>query len=107
MAEDAQSTAEKTTAPPRNKVASARAFAKAHGGSARAVVENIGQSGARVVLIGEDGTFGDVVVGTAEQATALVEQLEELSAHEWDTETTGQLAISTEHRKRMAGPRAR
>lgn len=107
MAEDAQSTEGKTSAPARKAVETARGFVKEHGGSARAVVENIGQAGTRVVLIGEDGAFGDLVVNGVEQGQELIEQVDGLTGSEWDTETTGQLRISAEHRKRMAGPRAR
>lgn len=107
MAEDAQSTEDKTSAPARKAVQAAREFVKAHGGSARAVVENIGQAGTRVVLVGEDGAFGDLVVDGVEQGAELVEQVDGLTGAEWDTETTGQLRISPQHRKRMAGPRAR
>jgi hypothetical protein len=102
-----ESTEDKTSAPSRRAVETARQFAKAHGGSARAVVENIGQAGTRVVLIGEDGTFGDLVVDGVDQGAQLVEQVEGLTGSEWDTETTGKLQISAAHRKRMAGPRAR
>ncbi|CAG7633797.1 hypothetical protein [Actinacidiphila bryophytorum] len=47
------------------------AFAKKHGG-ADAGVEYLGRRGARVVLVGQDGEWGDVVAPTYEQARAAV-----------------------------------
>ncbi|MER7011291.1 hypothetical protein ABT324_07670 [Saccharopolyspora sp. NPDC000359] len=98
---------EETTAPAPKAIATAEAFVAAHGKSARAVVENLGQVGARVVLIGADGRFGDVVVPDVATGNALVEAVEGLSAHEWDGETVAAVKIGAEHRRKMAGPRAR
>ena len=103
-------TAEKEGAGPelaRDTVATATAFVGEHGGSARAVVENLGRAGARVVLIGEDGMFGDLLVPGVAHGAALVEAVEGLSAAEWDNETTAALKIGSRHRHRMAGPRSR
>lgn len=96
-----------TPSAPKRAVSAATAFAKAHGGSARAVVENMGQAGTRIVLVGEDGMLGDVVVANVATAEAVVEAVETLTAAEWDAETTSALKIGAEHRRRMAGPRAR
>lgn len=92
------------TAPPK-AVATAKSFAQQHGGSARAVVENIGNAGARIVLIGEDGALGDVLVTDVATGDAVVAAAE-LTASEWDGETTAALQIGPEHRRKMAGPRA-
>ncbi|MCF6523376.1 hypothetical protein [Streptomyces sp. JJ36] len=49
------------------------AFAAAHGGAAEGQISYLGQRGARIVLVAEDGTWGDLVApsrGLAEQATA-------------------------------------
>ena len=62
-----------------SQAAAARKFVKAHGPS-RAVVENIGRAGARVVLVGADGALGDVVVPSPESGEALVEAVENLDA---------------------------
>ncbi|WP_188989171.1 hypothetical protein [Saccharopolyspora thermophila] len=98
---------EQTTAPSPKAVAAAKAFVGAHGGSARAVVENLGRAGARVVLIGEDGLFGDVVVPDVTAGAALVEAVAGLTAHEWDGDTVAAMKIGAAHRRKMAGPRAR
>lgn len=98
---------EETTAPARKAIAAAKAFVSAHGDSTRAVVENLGQPGARVVLIGQDGRIGDVVVPDVATGNALVEAVEGLSAHEWDADTVAAVKIGAAHRRKMAGPRAR
>lgn len=108
MADEAESTeAQNKPEPSQKAVTTARAFVSAHGGSARAVVENLGQPGARVVLVGEDGAFGDVMVDAVATGEALVDAVDGLTAHGWDTETAGALKIGAPHRRRMAGPRAR
>ncbi len=98
---------EQQAAPSPKAIATASAFVREHGGSARAVVENLGRAGARIVLIGEDGAFGDVLVPDVPTGTALVEAVEGLTAHEWDADTVAALKIGPAHRRRMAGPRAR
>ncbi|PRW65261.1 hypothetical protein [Actinopolyspora mortivallis] len=93
--------------PPRRSVEAARRFVSRHGGSARAVVENLGRGGARIVLIGEDGSLGDVMVADPATGEAVVEAVDGLESGEWDSETAAALTIGPDHRRRMAGPRAR
>ncbi|GLZ36976.1 hypothetical protein Acsp05_06010 [Actinokineospora sp. NBRC 105648] len=81
---------------------SAAAFVAAHGKPARAVVENIGRAGARVVLVGADGALGDVIVAGVEVGAALVERVEGLEAGEWDRETVAATKIGAGHRRKMA-----
>lgn len=85
---------------------SAKEFVAAHGDSARAVVENLGQAGARVVLVGEDGLLGDVMVPNVAAGQELVAKLPDTEAAEWDRETTSAVKIGSAHRRKMAGPRA-
>ncbi|MGW1676250.1 hypothetical protein [Saccharopolyspora sp. NPDC002376] len=92
---------EETTAPAPKAIATAKAFVCVHGDSARAVVENLGQAGARVVLVGEDGRFGDVMVPDVATGNALVEAVEGLTAHEWDGETVGAMKVGAAHRRTM------
>lgn len=93
---------EKTTpTATRQQVASARAFAKAHGTPVHAVVEPIGRSGARVVLVGNDGALGDVVVPSVETGTALIDAVEDLRKSDWDSDTVGAATIGSAHRRRM------
>lgn len=77
-------------------------FLTAHGKTARAVVEPIGRAGARIVLVGEDGAMGDLVLPSVEAATEVVSSVRGLEAAEWDRETTAQLKIGSAHRKKMA-----
>lgn len=100
-------TEQKTSAPSKQALASVTSFVREHGGSARAVVENLGQAGVRVILVGGDGKLGEVLVPTAEVAAALIAEVDGVTAGEWDAETTGALKIGAVHRRRMAGPRAR
>ncbi|MFE6617144.1 hypothetical protein [Amycolatopsis sp. NPDC057786] len=101
MAETEEKT--ETAAPTSRQVAAARDFVKRHGKPSRAVVENIGRIGARVVLVGADGALGDVVVASVAAGDALVEAVEDLEPAEWDSETVKATKIGAEHRRRMAG----
>ncbi|WP_440900606.1 hypothetical protein [Actinosynnema sp.] len=83
-------------------VRAASAFVAAHGKPSRAVVENIGRAGARVVLVGADGAMGDVVLPDVETAEKVVAAVADLDAAEWDRETTEALKIGPEHRRKMA-----
>ncbi|MEV4053384.1 hypothetical protein AB0J55_19515 [Amycolatopsis sp. NPDC049688] len=95
---------EETVAPPSGaQLGAARKFVKAHGKPAKAVVENIGRAGARVVLVGADGALGDVVVPSVATGEALVEAVEDLAPATWDAETVKQAKIGPEHRRKMAG----
>jgi len=96
-------TSEETVAPSSAQLTAARKFVKAHGKPSRAVVENIGRAGARVVLVGADGALGDVVVPSVATGEALVEAVEDLSPATWDAETVKQTKIGPEHRRKMAG----
>ncbi|MEU2064412.1 hypothetical protein [Streptomyces sp. NPDC013455] len=78
------------------------AFAKAHGG-AEGQVAHIGERGARIVLVGEDGGWGDLVAPTyaiAEQAVAL----SGITVHEdFDGEFAAKVTTGPYEWKRMAG----
>ncbi|SDK17703.1 hypothetical protein SAMN04487820_10598 [Actinopolyspora mzabensis] len=95
------------TRPPKRAVATAAEFVSRHGGSARAVVENLGKGGARIVLIGPDGALGDVLVPDPTSGEAVVEAVEGLDSGDWDAETAAALTIGPAHRRKMAGARAR
>ncbi|MCP2170253.1 hypothetical protein LX83_007144 [Goodfellowiella coeruleoviolacea] len=82
-------------------------FVAAHGAPARAVVERLGRAGARVVLVGADGALGDVVVPDVATGEAVCAAVPDLKLTEWDRDTTAAVTIGAEHRRRMAGPRAR
>lgn len=91
------------SAPPQKAVKSATGFVGQHGGSARAVVENLGhQAGARIVLVGDDGALGDVLVADVATAESVVGAVEGLQLSDWDADTTAALQIGPEYRRRMA-----
>lgn len=98
---------EKTIAPTSRQLAAAREFLAQHGKPSKAVVENIGNAGARVVLVGADGAMGDVIVPAVATGEALVEAVEDLEPAEWDTATINVTRIGAAHRRKMAGPRAK
>ena len=80
-------------------------FVRAHGkpGTAvRAVVEPIGRSGARIVLVGADGAMGDVMAKDVEAATKAVEAVDNVEQAEWDRETIASTKIGPAHRRKMA-----
>ncbi|WP_026423972.1 hypothetical protein [Actinokineospora inagensis] len=85
-----------------DSVRSAEAFVAAHGKPSRAVVENIGRAGARVVLVGADGAMGDLIVSDVEAGAALVAGIDGLEAAEWDRETVAATRIGAQHRAKMA-----
>jgi len=106
VAENNEESAQAGT-PTAGQLAAARKFVAEHGKPSKAVVENIGRAGARVVLVGADGALGDVIVKGPAAGAALVEAVADLEAAEWDAATVGATVIGAEHRRRMAGPRAR
>lgn len=106
LADVAEETEQTPPAPTGRQLAAARDFVARHGKPSRAVVENIGRIGARVVLVGADGALGDVIVPAPETGTALVEAVEDLEPAEWDSETVKATKIGAAHRRKMAGPRA-
>lgn len=98
---------EKTKAPTAAQLKAARRFVSEHGTPSKAVVENVGRAGARVVLVGADGALGDVFVPAPSTGEALVAAVTDLEPADWDAETVNATRIGPEHRRRMAGPRAR
>jgi hypothetical protein len=51
-----------------------RSFAASHGGGAQGQVSYLGQRGARIVLVGENGEWGDLVAPTRRVAEQAVER---------------------------------
>ncbi|OAH16073.1 hypothetical protein [Streptomyces jeddahensis] len=78
------------------------AFAKAHGG-AEGQIAYVGQRGARIVLVGEDGGWGDLMAPTYEIAERAVEK-SGISRHEaFDGEFAAKVKTGPYEWKRMAG----
>jgi len=78
------------------------AFSKAHGG-AEGQVAYIGQKGARIVLVGEDGGWGDLVAPTYAIAEDAVKKAG-ITVHEtFDGEFAAKVKTGPYEWKRMAG----
>ncbi|MZE75440.1 hypothetical protein GTW93_41860 [Streptomyces sp. SID5789] len=77
-------------------------FSKAHGG-AEAQVAYLGERGARIVLVGEDGAWGDLVARSHETARQAVEK-SGLTVHEdFDGEFAAKVTTGRYEWSRMAG----
>jgi hypothetical protein len=88
--------------PTKGQLKATREFIAQHGKPAKAVVENLGRAGARVVLIGADGALGDVVVEDLQLGEALVNAVADLDSAKWDPTTVNAVTIGPLHRRRMA-----
>ncbi len=80
-----------------------RAFVAAHGGAGAAVVEPIGRVGVRIVVVAEDGTYGDAVAPSADTAAAMCRRAGIAVADGWTRELSAKVAPSPADRRRMAG----
>ncbi|MGW2097476.1 hypothetical protein ACWCPX_07145 [Streptomyces olivaceoviridis] len=78
------------------------AFSKAHGG-AEGQVAHIGERGARIVLVGEDGGWGDLVAPTYEIAEKAVEKAGVTVHESFDGEFAAKVRTGPYEWKRMAG----
>jgi hypothetical protein len=77
-------------------------FAKAHGG-AEGQVAYIGERGARIALVGEDGEWGNLVAPTMEIAEQAVQE-SGITVHEsFDGEFAAKVKTGRYEWKRMAG----
>ncbi|MFF2020289.1 hypothetical protein ACFVW2_00550 [Streptomyces sp. NPDC058171] len=78
------------------------AFAAAHGG-AEGQVAHLGRKGARIVLVGADGAWGDLVVPSCEVAAAVVARAG-ITVHEaFDGEFAARVRTGPYEWSRMAG----
>ncbi|MDQ0944327.1 hypothetical protein [Streptomyces sp. V1I1] len=78
------------------------AFAKAHGG-AEGQLAYLGQMGTRIVLVGEDGTWGDLVAPSHDIAQAAAEKAG-ITLHEsFDGEFAAKVRTGPYEWTRMAG----
>lgn len=79
----------------------ARQFVAAHGKPVSVVVQNLGRTGSRMVLIAPNGRIGDVIVADVATGNAVIEAEEDLQAAEWDSETVGRTTIGPARRRNM------
>ncbi|MFF3347966.1 hypothetical protein [Streptomyces sp. NPDC002779] len=78
------------------------AFSKAHGG-AEGQVAYLGERGARIVLVGEDGAWGDLVAPTYAIAEQAVRQAGITVHEEFDGEFAAKVKTGPYEWSRMAG----
>ncbi|MCX4833278.1 hypothetical protein OG785_27345 [Streptomyces sp. NBC_00006] len=78
------------------------AFAKAHGG-AEGQLAYIGEHGTRIVLVGEDGGWGDLVASTYEVAQKAVEKAGITVHEDFDGDFAAKVETGPYEWKRMAG----
>lgn len=69
----------------KNLVSGIKGFAGEHGG-AKAVIEYLGRRGARVVLVGNDGGWGDLVAPSTDVARAACEEAGVPVENGWERE---------------------
>jgi hypothetical protein len=76
-------------------VAGVRSFAAAHGG-ATAVIEYVGRRGARIVLVGQDGAWGDHFAESTDMARAACVRAGVNVENEWERELIEQMRPSND-----------
>jgi hypothetical protein len=79
------------------------AFAGGHGGSAEANVAYIGERGARIVLVAENGSWGDLVAPTYDIAQRAVERSGVTLHERFDGEFAAKMRTGRYEWSRMAG----
>ncbi|MEU2896805.1 hypothetical protein ABZ690_16925 [Streptomyces sp. NPDC006967] len=77
-------------------------FAKAHGG-AEGNIQYLGQRGARIVLVGEDGEWGDLFAPSAEIANQAAEKAGITVHEDFDGEFAAKVRTGPYEWSRMAG----
>ncbi|MDG4771658.1 MULTISPECIES: hypothetical protein [Micromonosporaceae] len=80
---------------PSGLVAGIRSFAAGHGG-AKAVIEYVGKRGARIVLVGEDGAWGDQFADGTDVARAACLKAGVEIENEWERELMDQMRPSND-----------
>lgn len=85
------------------QVSRLRDFVAGHGGAGVAVISYIGRVGARIVVVADDGAYGDAVATGITAATEICSQAGIPVADGWTRELSAKIAPSAEDRRRMAG----
>ncbi|WP_328344990.1 hypothetical protein [Micromonospora sp. NBC_00421] len=99
---DTTLTAEQTAEPaPNGLVSGIKSFAAAHGG-AKAVIEYVGKRGARIVLVGTDGAWGDQFAEDTVTAREACAQAGVTVENAWERELMDQMRPSNDLWRSMA-----
>jgi hypothetical protein len=84
-----------TPSAPAGLVSGIKAFAAGHGG-ATAVIEYVGRRGARIVLVGQDGAWGDHFAESTDAARAACARAGVSVDNEWERELIEQMRPSND-----------
>ena len=95
MADGSDTTMTLSRPVPSSLVNDLRSFAGGHGG-AKAVIEYVGRRGARIVLVGEDGVWGDQMAGDTEIARRACAEAGVGIENAWERELTEQMRPSND-----------
>jgi hypothetical protein len=95
MADGSDTTTTVSTSVPGNLVDGIKSFAGDHGG-AKAVVEYVGRRGARIVLVGEDGTWADQFAPDTNVARSACAKAGVAVENEWERELIEQMRPSND-----------
>jgi hypothetical protein len=87
--------------PPTGLVAGLRSFAAGHGG-ATAVIEYVGKRGARIVLVGADGVWGDQFTDGTDTARLACAKAGIAVENGWERELIDQMRPSNDLWRSMA-----
>ncbi|NGO68451.1 hypothetical protein [Streptomyces boncukensis] len=79
------------------------AFTRAHGGSAEGQIAYVGQVGFRIVLVAADGTWGDLMAPTKEDAEQALARAEVPAREGFDGEMADRVRTGPYEWSRMAG----
>lgn len=89
------------TAPSTGLVAGISTFAAGHGG-AKAVIEYVGKKGARIVLVGQDGTWADQFADSTDIARQACAKAGVEVENEWERELMEQMRPNNDLWRSMA-----
>jgi hypothetical protein len=78
-------------------------FVAGHPGNGTAVINYLGRPGARIVVVADDGAFGDAVVSGVVAAAEVCRRAGIPIAEGWDRELSAKITPSSADRRRMAG----
>ena len=96
MAQGSDSTPTAGSVPPgQSLVSGIRSFAAGHGG-AKAVIEYVGKRGARIVLVGDDGTWSDQFAASTDIARQACATAGVEVENEWERELMEQMRPSND-----------
>jgi hypothetical protein len=95
MADGSDTTMTLSTATPGSLVSGIKSFAEDHGG-AKAVIEYVGRRGARIVLVGEDGTWGDQMAESTDIARRACGEAGVDIENAWERELIDQMRPSND-----------